>query len=323
MTSSDDYAPFEAAVAAQPADAAAWCRLGMAYGRGEQFELAADAFRQATLFAPEDAAGWRGLAVALSLLEAREGALHAARRAAELAPRDPDVLARLGMELLFSGRPHEAIGVLSGLVARLPGWAQARGLLGLAQYNAGDYSAAAETLEVALRADPDDPPQWLALGVSLAELRRFAEAANVLETAVFHSPDHGEAWGRLGQARTELGRHRPAVEAFEKAVELGFAPSGLWIDMGRSAAELRDIRALERAYEQLREVVPENAEFLKRKLLALKRRRRPDRRVGERRRKSTGVPHQRTLEGLERSDRSPGGTVRSPQRSSSATGKAP
>jgi tetratricopeptide (TPR) repeat protein len=200
-------------------------------------------------------------------------ALRAARRAAELAPRDPDTLVRLGWELMLSGRPNEAIGALQDVVRRVPAWAHARGLLGLAQRTAGDYAAAAETLEEALQAEPDEPAHWAALGVSLAELHRFAEAANALETAVFHLPDHGEAWGRLGQARTELGRHREAVEAFERAVELGFAPSGLWIDMGRSAAELRDVRALERAYEQLREDHPRDAALLKQRLLALRRRR--------------------------------------------------
>jgi Flp pilus assembly protein TadD len=272
MTSEDDFASLETAVGAQPTDASAWCQLGLAYYRVEQYELAAEVFRQATLFAPEKPIGWWGLAVALSSLQEREEALRAARRAAELAPLEPYVLVRLGRELLLSSRPHEAKGVLSGLVGRLPRWPRARGLLGLAQYHAGDYAAAVETLEASLRADPDDRPLWAALGVSLAELERFAEAANALETAVFLSPDHGEAWGRLGQARSGLGRHREAVDAFERAVDLGFAPFGLWIDLGRSAAEVRDLGALGRAYEELREDRPEEAERLKQKLEALQRR---------------------------------------------------
>jgi tetratricopeptide (TPR) repeat protein len=132
--------------------------------------------------------------------------------------------------------------------------------------------------------------------VSLAELGRFAEAANALETAVFHSPDRGEAWGRLGQARTELGRYHEAVDAFERAVELGFAPSGLWVDLGRSAAEVRDLRALGRAYEELRDERPHEAELIKRRLVALRRRRRSGRR--ERHGGRATGPVQRTLAGL-------------------------
>lgn len=115
----------------------------------------------------------------------------------------------------------------------------------------------------------DPPDAWSALGVSLAELRRFEEATNVLETAVFHVPDSGVAWGRLGQACTETGRHREAMRAFERAIDLGFAPSGLWADMGRSAAELRDIRTLGRAYEKLRGDDPASAEVLRKRLVEL------------------------------------------------------
>jgi Flp pilus assembly protein TadD len=305
MTTADErFAPLEAAVGAQPTDAAAWCRLGFEYGRAEQYELAAEALSQATRFAPEDPTPWRGLAEALSLLGERDEAL----RAAQLAPRDPDVLAKLGFELLLSGRPNEAIGVLQLAVARAPRWPHARGLLSLAQYNAGDYAAAAETLELSLWVEPDDPSQWVALGVSLAELGRFTEAANALETGVFHSPRSGEAWGRLGQARTELGRHREAVEAFKKAVDLGFSPSGLWLDLGRSAAELRDVESLGWAYEQLRDVVPQDAEFLRQKLMALQQHGRSRRLPRARAKVGAGAPVQRSIEGLGPSTHTHGAT---------------
>jgi tetratricopeptide (TPR) repeat protein len=167
----------------------------------------------------------------------------------------------------------------------------------LAQSSAGDHGGAVAALEASLRLDMDRPELWVALGTSLAELGRFDEAANALETAVFHTPEDASAWGRLGQARTELGRHREAIPCFEKAVELGFAPWGLWIDMGRSAAEVRDIRVLGRAYEQLREEHPEDAEVLKGKLRRLQGHRRAGRRRRRRARPFAGshTPSQRLL----------------------------
>jgi len=144
------------------------------------------------------------------------------------------------------------------------------GLLGVAQFRAGDFAGAAESLEDSLRKDPEDPVLWAFLGASLDETERPEPGAWALETAVFSRPDYGWAWGRLGKALRAMGRHDEAVRAYEQAVEHGFAPAVLWSDMGESAAEVRDLERLRRACRELGRLDAERAKPLRRLLRSLR-----------------------------------------------------
>ena len=258
-----DLSRLEEAVRLSPMNGRAWGRLGQAYREAEHFELAIEAFTQATRLEPERPQHWWGLSVSRSGKGEKPLALEAARQAAKLAPDEPVALANLGRQLLRSGRTREAIVVLHDVVLRDPSWAWPRGLLGLAHYQAEDYASAAESLETALRMDPEQQVLWPRLGVSLDEIGRHDGAAYALETALFASPRDGWVWGRMGKALHHLGRHSEAVKAFEKAIDLGFAPAGLWEHLGRSAAALGQVEGLERACAALRDRDPDGARSLR------------------------------------------------------------
>ena len=133
-----------------------------------------------------------------------------------------------------------------------PRWAMPLADLGWAQTALGDYGAAGEAFEAALRLDPDQPALWSALGRCLLEGGRPADAVHVLETAVFLRPADGVAWARLGCACFETGRHAEAARAFTRGLEHGGDEPWVWYWAGRNAAALGDGEGLERARKELK-----------------------------------------------------------------------
>ena len=234
-------------------------------------ELSAEALQRAVLLDPRSAGSWYRLSVVRSQLEQPKEALAAARRAAALDPDSPILLTNLGRQLVRDGRHREARPYLEEAVRRLPGDADASGLLGIALFRSDDFAGAVGCLEETLRREPDSPVLWAYLGVSLDETGRREAAVWALETSVFTATDWGWAWGRLGKARRGLGRHDEAVEAFEKSVAHGFAPPVLWSDMGHSAAELRDVARVARACRELGRLdAPDLARALRARLRRLR-----------------------------------------------------
>jgi len=267
----DRLVRLETGVQRSPVDGEAWGELGRAYHEMGQAELAVEALRRAASLEPQRPWIWYHLSVCLAERDEGEEALQAARKAVACA-LEPDAFwmrVQLGRQLLRCGRPHEAIRHLEEATRLAPSGRTAVGLLGVAQFRAAEYSAAAECLEDALRWEPDDPVLWAFLGVSLDETGRQESAVYALETAVFGQPDYGWAWGRLGKALRALGRHDEAVRAYERSIEHGFAPPVVWSDMGQSAAELRDLARLKRACRELARLDADLAKPLRRRLRSL------------------------------------------------------
>lgn len=255
----------------QPRNAELWGRLGCCYARMGHDGLALEVLEQAASLGCADPSAWYRLSFLRDDAGRAADAVEAARRAVELDPGSVRVLVNLGTRLVGAGRPHEAIPFLQKAVLLWPEAAEPIGVLGIAQYRAQAFAAAAECLETALRRDPDaDASAWAYLGVSLDETGRPAGAVHALETACFLKPNYGWAWGRLGKALRALGRHAEAIAAYEKAIGSAFAPSVVWWDMGLSAAAVADLGQLERACKGLRPLDRGLATKLRRKLRSLR-----------------------------------------------------
>jgi tetratricopeptide (TPR) repeat protein len=265
-------ASLERAVQEHPTSVEAWAELGAAYSEAGQHELAVSVLRRATRLGQDRPWAWYYLSVSLAEMDEGEAALDAARKAVACAQPQCAFWMRvnLGRQLLWSGRPHEAVRHLEEATRMAPTRTRAVGLLGVALFRTEQFGAAAEYLEDALRREPDDPLLWTYLGVSLDETGRREGAFHALETATFNKPDYGWAWGRLGKALRALGRHEEAVRAYDKSVEHGFAPPVLWSDMGESAAELRDVPRLRRACRELGRLDAGMAKSLRRRLRSLR-----------------------------------------------------
>jgi tetratricopeptide (TPR) repeat protein len=90
----------------------------------------------------------------------------------------------------------------------------------VAQYNAGEFAAAAAKLENLVRDVPQSFEAQELLGLVYSAQSRDAEANEHLDRAVSLRPDSAEARTNLAANQVRLGKFNPALKQFEKAVEL-------------------------------------------------------------------------------------------------------
>jgi superkiller protein 3 len=129
------------AIALRPAYAENYSRLGVVYRRAGRYAEALRAFEEAVRLQPDNAAAHN----------------------------------RLGAAHLLTGNERAALADFRQAV-RLGGSSPAYGNIGLLEYRAGRYDAAARAYARAVQDDPNDPLMWRNMGDAYARLRRDADA---------------------------------------------------------------------------------------------------------------------------------------------------
>jgi tetratricopeptide (TPR) repeat protein len=151
--------------------------------------------------------------------------------------------------LEVEGRKDEAIRSLKSLAAERPDQ-RALLALGSAQAKAGDYPAAIENLNAALRLVPDSSPAYFALSLALygqgERLRerndagaeeKYRAAAEAASQAIRLKPDHSMAHYRLGLALKRLGRRSDALTSLRAATLCAPENAEFHIALGETLAE--------------------------------------------------------------------------------------
>jgi tetratricopeptide (TPR) repeat protein len=183
------------------------------------------------------------------------GAIAVLEQARKLAPRHYLTNLFLGVDLLRSGRPVEAIDPLQVAAAVNPTDATAMGYLGEAQTALGDFARAAECFQAAVSRAPHSEETLLgwadfglerfrALGTWLrgtetgtAVVRRVeAEAMedgtkareDLLRQSAAKNPQQPGIWGELGVAQVQLGMPAEAEESLKVARERQPTASATW-----------------------------------------------------------------------------------------------
>jgi len=133
-----------------------------------------------------------------------DGAGDLCRQALATAPTDVDLLTLLGVALLASHRPLEALEPLQQAVRLAPRFARARENLGQALLQAGRLDEAISELRLAAQLDPRSESARLKLGHVLALSGAGDEADTVFEEVFGLAPDRG----RLAEAAEHLREGR-------------------------------------------------------------------------------------------------------------------
>jgi len=130
------------------------------------------------------------------------------------------VHADLGSALLRAKRPAEARKHLEEALRLKPEFAEAQGNYGHLLLHHGSLTEAIPRLQEALRLRPDVLAVRQDLGIAMINSGRSAEAVELLEPVVRLKPDSAEAHRDLGLALGNLGRLPEAIEQFEAALRL-------------------------------------------------------------------------------------------------------
>ncbi len=167
---------------------------------------------------------------AVSALEAGNlaGAEQLVRSALKQAPDDFNALHVLGIVLLRSGRPGDAVAPLRKAVRQFAQSAPAHHHLGLAlaQHGRPDQAFTAFTRATAI--DPAVADFWWDLATAQLGLRRFGDALHSLDRAAGLVPPEPAQDMVRGDALTGLGHYDDAIAAFTRAAAApGIAPEAL------------------------------------------------------------------------------------------------
>lgn len=143
--------------------------------------------------------------------------------AVRLRPQSAEAGNALGEAYKAFDDPKAARRAFEKAVALDPGFAPAQVSLGLILVDAGEFTAAAEHLDLAIKLLGHKPdaalPHYLRAKVYTGQ-NAVDKAAAQLQEAVALQPDFAEAWSDLGQARKTLLDDAGALAAFARAVEL-------------------------------------------------------------------------------------------------------
>jgi tetratricopeptide (TPR) repeat protein len=119
-------------------------------------------------------------------------------------PADVHAWYTAGMELLGKGSPAAAAHVLQRAANAEPGSRSVREALARAQFDTGQYAAAADNFRAIVEASPTDDYAHFGLGLSLARAGDHAAAAEYLALAAAMRPDRKHYTDALRQVRATL-----------------------------------------------------------------------------------------------------------------------
>jgi len=126
----------------------------------------------------------------------------------------------LGLSLMESGRPADAVRHFEAAIRNNPDFVTAYRNLGVALQTQGRIEEAAAVYRREIGIDGRNSDAYYRLGLVLAAQRHFSEAAVMFEKAIALLPDAPGYYAELGTALTKLERYDEAKKAYKQALQL-------------------------------------------------------------------------------------------------------
>lgn len=210
---------YEEACRADSTDAESRYMLGVVYGRLQQFDTAADRFRQALAIQPQLAMAHYGLGAILNIQNRHDEAVNSYLRAVRIMPDFPEVHSELANILMTLGRLDEAKHHLQELIRLRPS-VETYLTLGNIQSSQGLLSEAITNFQEAVKLSPDRADISNTLGFTYYRLGRLPEAVDCYRRALKHKPDFTVAYDNLGRALMMLGKIDEAISSLQEALRI-------------------------------------------------------------------------------------------------------
>ncbi len=217
-----------------PRDAGRWRELGMLYHPHNQFDLAAECYRESRSLAPDEAKTHFHLALAQRRLGRLDDAIATMRRTIELDGSYAPARWRLGLWWLEEGDSEAARAAIEGALAMAEGDRAATLALARVHLQAAEPAAAAELLEGHLAARPDDRYAHFLLGGAYRRLGRADDARRHLTLGQGAEPDWSDPWS------DEVEAKRAGFPAALATQRLGQEPAAAVEELERLRGERPD-----------------------------------------------------------------------------------
>jgi Flp pilus assembly protein TadD len=165
---------------------------------------------------PAQAARFNNIGVAYMNQQLFEKALKAFEESAADDPALAVTVVNRGVALLNLQRLDEAKALLEKATKENPKDVHAWYNLGLYSKNSADASAAVDAFRRVTEIDANDADTWYFLGSTYAQVKQFSEAISAFEHALKLNPHHASAEFGLARAYQQSGHADPAHEAMKK-----------------------------------------------------------------------------------------------------------
>jgi tetratricopeptide (TPR) repeat protein len=131
---------------------------------------------------------------------------------------------------------------------------------GEAWRNSGNAAKAIAAYEEAVRLNPTFALALRRLGAALRESRQLPRAADVLNRAVQAAPQDARGWYELGMLDADQGRKSDSIAAFEKSAALDPDLPEAYNSLGKALADTGDLARAETAFRASLRVQPDSGE---------------------------------------------------------------
>lgn len=224
-SSEDAVLYLEQALSLDSTDARAWNNLGLAHRELGRKEQAAEAFRRAFELSPEDLTAVVNLSIAHIELRQWSEAVAILMRTAAIHPESPSLWLHLGLAHRGGGELEPAASALQKVLDLDPNNEQgmasrAASDLALVLLQRGDAAGARQAARRALAWREDDLASLRILGLSHSRLGELEAAKDTLEEALRRDPEDAETANNLGTVYFSLRSWSRAEQLFARALEL-------------------------------------------------------------------------------------------------------
>ncbi len=192
-----------------------------------------------------------------------QAAITVMRKARELGVAGHELLRQLGLTLVDTGRPREALEVLEPLVEG-GGDMEAKNHQALALAYLGRFEEAEKILGQLARDAPQEARTHENLSFLALKRERYSEARSHAEKALEIDPSRASAWNNLAIARYHLGSAQAAIEAWQRALALSPGDLDALLNLGLVAAQTGEREIARDALRRFLDLAPADDEARRR-----------------------------------------------------------
>lgn len=153
-------------------------------------------------------------------------------------PDNQDIQVKMARVLTRRGFHDDAVKLLKMVIQRQPNLTAAWEVMGIVQFEKGEYAKAREYFGKTLAIDPNRWQVYNYQGQIYDVQKEHILAARAFGKAIALQPRLGFLHNNLGVSNAMAGRHRRAVKAFRQAIRLKYTSAKVFNNLGTSLAAL-------------------------------------------------------------------------------------
>lgn len=184
----------------------------------------------------------------------------AVRQKTRAASAGSDALFEQARSHLLQGKPVLAEAVCRHIIEADPAHVDALQLLGVIEFQSGNFAAAAGLLQRAVRRAPEAAGLHCNLGLALQALGRMDEALASYNRALVLKPEFAEAHNNRGNLLMEMQRPDEALASYRRAVQLRPDFAEAQFNLGRLLLDRQPPQEALAAFDRALQAGPDNAE---------------------------------------------------------------